>query len=242
MNSIMTKVQQHYDKAIEHYGEDAVLGVFLYGSQNYQCDTPNSDVDTKCILIPDLYHLAIATYDVTHLHIGEEVCECMTIMHMVKNWKKQNPNFLEIMFTHYCIINPRYLGIWQLFIDEWRERIARYNVRAGVMSICGQAIHTIKQNPKDGKKIGNAYRLLELCHNYIAGKPYSECLIPQDAALVRNFKTGVMPVLDSDSVVLLDRFEHLMKNADTCSGEDKSLKPILDNFIIELLQYRINME
>ena len=56
---IMKRIIAHYNRAIQHYGVDNVLGVFLYGSQNYGCDLETSDVDTKCILLPNLYHLAI---------------------------------------------------------------------------------------------------------------------------------------------------------------------------------------
>jgi hypothetical protein len=91
---IMNRVWEHYHRAIAHYGIENVLGVFLYGSQNYNCDIEGSDVDTKCILVPDLYHLALHPLKTTHLNIYvddtgvPEVCECMTIQHMVANWKK----------------------------------------------------------------------------------------------------------------------------------------------------------
>ena len=89
---IMDRVKLHYQKAVEHYGRENVLGVFLYGSQNYHCSLETSDVDTKCILVPNLYHLAIKPYEVKHLHVPREneeaeICECMTLMHMVSNWK-----------------------------------------------------------------------------------------------------------------------------------------------------------
>jgi len=126
---IMKRVAAHYNRAIQHYGVENVLGVFLYGSQNYECDLETSDVDTKCILLPDLYHLAIKPYETKHLHIprdveGEyEVCECMTIQHMCANWKKQNPNFLEILFTEFFIVNPAYARQWDNFRFEWRDTI-----------------------------------------------------------------------------------------------------------------------
>lgn len=238
-DKIWSRLFKHYQTAVEHFGNENVLGVFLYGSQNYQCDLPTSDIDTKCILLPDLYHLAVAKYDVKHLAVDDEVCECMTIMHMVSNWKKQNSNFLEIMFTDYFLINPNYLGIWETFIHTWREKIARYNVCCGIKSICGQALHTIRQNPYDGKKIGNGYRLLCLLDKYEQGAPYGECLVPDCAALVKEYKAGMIQPLASTSEDLLRHFEKHMREADNYPPENKSLKPILDNFILELLQKRI---
>ena len=55
----MERVRKHYNMVIEKYGEDNVLGVFLYGSQNYHTDTKDSDVDTKAILIPTLEDLCL---------------------------------------------------------------------------------------------------------------------------------------------------------------------------------------
>ena len=50
---VMKRVQEHYDAAVELYGE-RVLGVFLQGSWNYGdalCDE-DSDVDTKSVVLP----------------------------------------------------------------------------------------------------------------------------------------------------------------------------------------------
>ena len=155
MTDIKARLEKHYARAINQYGAEAVLGVFLYGSWNYNTNTPDSDVDTKCILVPDVYHLAIKPYETKHLHIWPdseekdfEVCECMTIMHMVANWKKQNINFVETLFTDYCIINPLYEAAWEeLMPMELREKIGRYNMRQAVNSMAHQALHTIRQDP-----------------------------------------------------------------------------------------------
>ena len=160
MDKVMQRVNEHYNRAVQHYGEAAVLGVFLYGSQNYGTNTPESDVDTKCILVPNLFSLAIKPYEVNHLDIDGEVCECMSIMHMVANWKKQNINFVEILFTDYCIINPLYQEVWaNLMTLNNKEEIARYDIKAAVLSMAHQALHTLKQNPNDRKKIMNAARI-----------------------------------------------------------------------------------
>lgn len=152
MTNVQERLAAHYAKACEHYGEENILGVFLYGSWNYGTNLPDSDVDTKCILIPDLYHLAIKPYEVKHLHVDDEVCECMTIQHMVDNWKKQNINFLEIMYTGYYIVNTKFIPEWFDFIAEWREALAHYDVKKAILSMGNQALHTYKQDPTDFKK------------------------------------------------------------------------------------------
>ena len=55
---VMKRVQEHYDAAVELYGE-RVLGVFLQGSQNYELDYEGSDVDTKLIVVPDFKNICL---------------------------------------------------------------------------------------------------------------------------------------------------------------------------------------
>ena len=249
-HAIIDRVRLHYEYAVRHYGRENVLGVFLYGSQNYECDNEGADVDTKCILLPDLYHLAIRPYETKHLHIPREegqdpeVCECMTIQHMVHNWKKQNPNFLEIMFTHFYVINPEYEDLWWNYLDTHREHIARYDVRQGIMSIAHQAIHTIKQGPFDGKKIGNGYRLMHLLCMYEAGEPYKECLVPTpDCEMIRCLKAGRLPVQVLDAEVLTSFFDGMIaKYEDKEIGVNKAIAISLENFIMDLLRRRIMSE
>ena len=49
---VQNQIQQHYDKLIS-LGYN-VVGVFLYGSQNYELDYSGSDVDSKAIILPTL--------------------------------------------------------------------------------------------------------------------------------------------------------------------------------------------
>jgi predicted nucleotidyltransferase len=243
----MDRVKLHYEKAVEHYGKENVLGVFLYGSQNYGCDLETSDVDTKCILVPDLYHLAIKPYEIKHLHIpredGEsEVCECMPIQHMVANWKKQNPNFLEVLWTKYCIINQDYWYMWQEFVGS-RESIAHYDMNKGLKSIAGQALHTIKENPNSGKKIGNAVRLQYLLKAYRKGVLYEDCLRPPEDVrqLVKALKAGLMNVGPDAAEELIKFFDEVTK--------DKTEYPIhtelderLNNLILKTIQTRFLLD
>lgn len=242
MTNIQERLDKHYNRAYSKYGE-AVLGVFLYGSWNYNTNTPNSDVDTKCILIPNLYSLAIKPYETKHLHMmdteNDEVCECMTIMHMVSNWKKQNINFLEVLFTPYCIINPSYKDIWEKFTLEEREQVARYDLYQTIHSMAHQAIHTLKQNPEDPKKYMNAVRISNTLARVLdTTMPYWECLQQQDIVKELRFKTPD-PVVVADLILI---FEHYLKRLDEYSSKG-SYKPGVDSrlnqLILDLIQYRI---
>lgn len=241
MTDVMARVNKHYNKVIDHFGVDAVLGVFHYGSFNYNTNTPDSDVDTKCILIPNLYSLAIKPYEVKHLHIDDEICECMTIMHMVNNWKKQNINFVEIMFTDYCIINPLYRKLWEeLFPLADREKVAHYDLRQAIHSMVHQAIHTLKQKPHDPKTVMNGARILMTLDRLTkTERTYRGCIWMPEA--VRNLRfQKVDPHKVNDLLISLEEYlNHIDEYAD--KGSFKSgVDRMLEELILKLIEYRIS--
>ena len=190
---IQEKVEKHYDFVCTQYPKEQILGVFLYGSQNYNLHTENSDVDTKAIYIPTFSELVFDKPISKELHLPNgEHCEVKDIREMVKNFRKQNINFLEILFTKYKLINLRYKNTWYKYFISQREEIARYDVQKGILSTAYQAIHTIKQGPMDNKKISNGLRLQAFINLYKAGSPYESCLYLNDAEreILKNIKTG----------------------------------------------------
>ena len=248
MTDVMTRVTKHYITAIRRYGAGAVLGVFAYGSWNYNTNTPDSDVDTKCILIPNLYSLAIKPYEVKHLHILREeedkdfeVCECMTIMHMVNNWKKQNINFVETMFTDYYIINPLYKELWEeLFPLVEREKVARYDLRQAIHSMVHQAINTLKKNPSDPKTVMNGARILRTLDRITkTNQSYRDCIwMPEEIRDLRFQK------VDSNFVdALLGSLEECLNHIDEYVDKG-SFKPgidrMLEELILKFIEYRIS--
>lgn len=243
MTDVMARVNKHYTTAIDHYGKETVLGVFAYGSWNYNTNTPDSDVDTKCILIPNLYSLAIKPYEVKHLHIDDEVCECMTIMHMVNNWKKQNINFVEVMFTDYCIINPLYREIWEeVFPLADREKVARYDLRQAIHSMVHQAIHTIKQDPTCPKKIMNGVRIANTLDNLLENPnmSYRDCIWMRDE--VRELRFTIPQ--ESEVKLLLFALEGYYLEKTGGYKTDPKKKEVIDSYlndlIITLIQYRMS--
>ena len=256
MTDINARLEAHYNKAVEHFGEENVMGVFLYGSWNYNTNLPDSDVDTKCILVPNLYRLAIQPFKVTHLDVDGEVCECMSIMHMVANWKKQNINFVEILFTSHFKLNPTYADFWQPnILGEWEEwamnadrsdMVARYDLHAAVMSMAHQALHTLKQDPTDLKKIMNAARI----HQTMVLLTDSNCAYMDAIRMpswIREIRTGEFEV-DNDFVTKLETYcNKLISNAEAGRynpnpAAKRQTEEILNKFILDLINRRIALD
>jgi predicted nucleotidyltransferase len=177
----MQAIEEHKDRVLQDYTENEILGVFVYGSQNYGINTPNSDVDTLAILLPSLEDLCLkdaVTRTIT-LSNGEE-CVVKDIREYAKMVKKQNINFLEILFTDYCWINPKYNSLWRKYFVNNAELFSKMDVKRGGISMLCQAINSLNKIPLNevnfGKKYANALRIYHSFKRLEAGENYKDAI------------------------------------------------------------------
>lgn len=179
---VQQRVEKHYEFVCSQYNEDQILGVFLYGSQNYDLDSPFSDVDTKAIYIPTFEEVVFNKPISKELELPNgEHCEIKDIREYVNNLYKQNINFVEILFTEYFVLNPKFEKIWKRDFITHKEDLARYDVHKAIHSMSHQASHTLHQaengtNPC--KKLANVARLIYFIQRYINGEDYLDCVRP----------------------------------------------------------------
>lgn len=123
---IHKRMEEHLQPVLKSHKE--WVGLFLQGSQNYNLDYEGSDIDTKVIVIPNFTDFVLNAKPVSTTHIMEndEHVDFKDIRLMFDCIKKQNVNFVEILFTPYSIINPKYADLFQSVLDA-KEDIARYN-------------------------------------------------------------------------------------------------------------------
>lgn len=176
--------------AIEQYGKERVFGVFLYGSQNYGCATEHSDVDVKAIILPsweDILHQDTARTKVIETVRGN--IEARDIRNWAIQWKKQNINMLEILFTKWNWINPMYRHEWDK-LNYNKEDIAHYDVIQAMKAMCGTAkrkyeemFHDTPTHHEDivnygysRKEFTHLARHLEFMKRYSEDVPYEECI------------------------------------------------------------------
>lgn len=212
---IMQRMQEHLAPVQQKYGERWV-GLFLQGSQNYHLDYELSDVDTKAILLPSFSDFVLNAKPVSTTHIMEndEHVDFKDIRLMFDCIKKQNINFVEILFTPYRIINPLYADVFQPVLDA-REEIARYNNYAGMNCIVGMALEKQKamEHPYpatidkintfgyDPKQLHHVLRLREFMTRYIAGESYADCLISNQPEYLKDVKRGCYPLDEARSLM-----------------------------------------
>ena len=108
--TVMDRLRDHYNEALEYFPEDRIVGIFLQGSQNYGLEIPGSDVDTKLIVTPTFEDIAMnrKAISTTHIRANDEHIDFKDIRLMFQTFRKQNLNFLEILFTDFKIVNPLY--------------------------------------------------------------------------------------------------------------------------------------
>lgn len=192
-DKIMKRVQEHYDEALQYFPEEQIVGVFLQGSQNYELDYEGSDVDTKLIVVPSFKDICLNKKPVstTHVRANDEHTDWKDIRLYMETFRKQNLNFLEILFTDFYIINPMYREQWDRLVAA-REQIARMNPHRAVKSMKGIAmekfhamehrypakIDIIEKYGYDGKQVSHLIRVYDYLRRYIAGESYKDCLVP----------------------------------------------------------------
>lgn len=215
---IMEQVKRHYDEACKLFPEDRIVGVFLQGSQNYGLDYEGSDIDTKCIVLPTLDDLIFNRKPVSTTHVlpNEEHLDLKDVRLYFQTFRKQNLNFMEILFTKYKIVNPLYRLYWNRLIEN-NEQIAHYNPVGAVKTMKGIAmekyhamehrypskIDLIDKWGYDGKQLHHLMRVEEYLTRYINGEPYADCLITKRPEKLKEIKDMNNPklLLDEARVV-----------------------------------------
>ena len=201
---IMDRVREHYDEACQYYPEERIIGIFYNGSANYGLDCENSDVDTKCLIVPTIEEISKLKEPVSHTHIraNNEHIDFKDIREYIKTFKKQNLNFLEILFTPYYILseNEKYKEIWDKLV-YWREGITHFNKIRAIKSMVGVMFNkyhmafTSTTAPTcpfgyDAKSFMHIMRVYEYIEKYIAGLPYEQCLKSSQAEYLKLLKNG----------------------------------------------------
>ena len=253
------EIQKHYDKLIE-MGYN-VVGVFLYGSQNYELDYEGSDVDSKAIVLPTLNDIVLNKQPIsTTIDMGDGcLCDVKDIRKMFECFKKQNINFVEILFTKYKIINPKYESFWKRLVDS-NELIARYNNYSSVTCMSGMTLEKYKalEHPYpatmdkiekygyDPKQLHHIIRLNEFIKRYISGEAYKDCLISKNKEYLIEVKKGLHNLQEARELAktLSDETNQLRK--DYMSTNDikvnKQVEDILNEVLVDIIKFNFKTE
>ena len=260
---IMSRLREHYEEALEYFDESRIVGIFLQGSQNYGLDYEGSDIDTKLIVLPSFEDIAFNKKPVstTHVRANEEHIDFKDLRLYMQTFRKQNLNFLEILFTEFKILNPQYEKMWNVLVEN-RERIARYNEFQAIKSMKGIAMekyHAMKHpypskmaiieaQGYDGKQVHHLIRVEDYIERYIAGESYESCLCPTPAkvAHMMEYKRQEIPLeiaqVEADMAIahvteMADAFAETVENKG-----DPEVDKILDNVQRDMMKLAVAIE
>lgn len=252
-NKIMQRVHDHLEEARETFDNSRIVGIFLQGSQNYGLQIPTSDVDTKLVLTPTFKEIIFNKKPIstTHVRANDEHTDLKDIRLIFSTFRKQNLNFIEILFTPYLWVNP-------LFADEWnrltaeREKIAHYSPYNAVKTMKGIAMekyHAMEHEyPSkvailakygyDPKQLHHLLRVQEYIHRYTEGESYEDCLHPRNPEFLVAVKQGYFN-LEQARISANSAMEDVLATADAfCEKVGKSFDPEVDE-LLDDVQYNI---
>lgn len=260
---ILIRLKDHYNESLENFTNNQIVGLFLQGSQNYELDLPGSDVDTKLIVVPSFKDIALARKPVstTHLRANEEHIDFKDIRLYMETFRKQNLNFLEILFTPFTMINSMYFDQWDRLIEA-RESIARMNPWRAVKSMKGIALEKyhamehrypsklelIDKYGYDCKQLHHLVRVDNYLTRYIAGESYESCLIPEERMkeFLLDIKQNKYDLAAARSLAELS-LAHVEKIADefcekSLDEENQEMRELLEDVSYNIMKIAVEKE
>lgn len=260
---IQEQIQQHYNFALTLYKPEQIIGVFCQGSQNYKLDTINSDIDTKCIIVPTFKDICLANPPISTTHIldNNEHLDAKDIRLYCQCFRKQNLNFLEILFTPYCIINPAYREEWNRLIEA-REFIARMNPYRAVKSMKGIALEKfhamehrypskadiIDKYGYDPKQVSHLIRIYDYLSRYILGESYQKCLKPSEEYFPFIFDMKLSKYSLEEARVIADQMIEMVTQiadefcAQTEEVENEEMRKLLEDVSYNIMKISVEAE
>ena len=179
----------------------------------------------------------------------------------METFRKQNLNFLEILFTDYYIINPLYEKQWNRLVKN-REEIAHMNKVRAVKSMYGIAMekyHAMKHPyPSkielldkygfDGKQVHHLLRVQDYLARYIDGESYKDCLRPTAEIVphLLEYKRQQVPleIAEKEAEEAKANVEKMMK--DFCDGktesEDPEMRKLLEDVSYNIMKIAVRRE
>ena len=166
--AILAAVKRHHD-AVAAKGY-LVIMTSLVGSQNYDLDDEQSDIDTFSLIYPPLNDLALAKEPYAGMfEVEDGHCEVKDIRLALNLLKKPSPNSVEYFISKYKIYNPVFEDILKSYLNDNTKLWYMVHCNYGHMlyAMAGMAHQLTKRNMPPGKRFAHALRLDDMLHHFI---------------------------------------------------------------------------
>lgn len=271
-NRVRKRLKEHLDEALQNPKIHDWFMIAVNGSYNYNMDTPQSDIDSKLLVIPSLEQL-VNGKSLNYLHCmsdnGGHV-EVKDVRHYFATMLKQNINFVETLYAQVWIVNPVYMRLFH-YLFEMRDVISGCNPIATIHCIQGTAYQKYKQmlqsSPAraadienygfDRKSLHHLVRCVFFGEYYMEGTSYQECLqnndVPNIRRMIMNLKTTTVLNREYAINIAEDMLNGFDKKVDSYLGTIKpfqkdfsalaaQVKDFLDTLTFEIIKQNIAKE
>ena len=186
-------VNETWNYCKQLFGVDRLVAVTLHGSQNYELNMPDSDVDVKLFICPTWHEVINCVQPLSKTINGPygDINVTDIRLFLGNNLPKQNFNFLECLFTPYSCVNSDYADLWNDLI-EIREEVAHMNPDAAVRTMMGQVENQYGRWGRFDKKktLYHMMRIAYAIERYQNGLAFADTLIPENAELIMRIRRG----------------------------------------------------
>lgn len=260
--AIMPRVREHLAESKKNVRGEW-FAICLQGSQNYGLSDDGSDIDTKLLVLPSFEDVVMNRDAVSRTHVMEndEHCDIKDVREYFKIFRKQNVNFVEILFTEWFAFNPDYADLW-LTLMEHREEIARYDPFRAAKCMKGMAYEKlnalthrypsraawIDRYGYDPKQLSHIMRLEIMLDRYAANEPYAACLDMSDRPELLEIKRNGAGMTAEEAVrEAQEACERIKSKSDafcerTGLRKDESVDELLDGVLFEAVRRSFRKE
>ena len=166
--AILAAVKCHHD-VVTAKGYLIVM-TSLVGSQNYDLDHKNSDIDTFSLVYPPLNDLAKAKEPYAGMfELDDGHCEIKDIRLALNLLRKTSPNSVEYFTSKYKIYNPKFEEILNSYLDDNTKlwNMIHCNYEHMLYAMAGMAHQLTKRNMPPGKRFAHALRLDNMYYHFM---------------------------------------------------------------------------
>lgn len=238
-------LQRHYNFAANYVNVENIIGCYLIGSQNYQLDDEQSDIDTIVLVVPTLKDIALNNKPISKTYIQDngEHTTLKDIRLFINGIKKGRLDCLEILYTQYYMINPIWIDLASELRNN-RENYSRYNENAVIQAAAGIVKSCNKKEPKP-KDLYNSIRMRDFLMDYLykvipKKSSYEKSLIGDFSLIVCKRKTNLtekdLKVLASNEDIVKLLLKDLKYESSLSNKEKDIVEQELNNFAIKFVQ------
>lgn len=216
MENILNHVNQHVDFIHQTYNPKDRFFTALQGSQNYNLADSLSDIDTKTLILPTLDSFIYGKRETSTTLIlpNNEHADIKDFRDMFQMFRKQNINFIEILFTPYVNVNAD----WEWFYNQLVSRaedIAHYNPFTTMKAMTGHLRQKaskfynetattgedVKKYGYDPKQLHHMVRIQDFLIRYVKDEPYKDILAqPSDIDYIKSVKRGYYTLSEAEKL------------------------------------------